>query len=1329
LGIINARGLNDKYKRSIIRSYCYDHFDVVFFTETHATPQSAKSFFEFPNAIYAGNSTNSLGVAVWVVRPETRVISASFVERDSEGRFLDVTLSWNDRDFHTRIIYAPDKTNMQEHWFTNVLPDSSLGTFDLLVGDFNCIANPQQDQCGMVQNAKGYEWLEPTLEDMDLVDAWHLRGSGVGGTWRPNLHVNPPRWARYDRCYIGAHLSTLVHRCEVLADPGVTLDRSVLNLHASQPNMHHQRCSDHLPLYVELRDNPPNEIAGGPSKITKGRDFKRVNPWVFHDPTFIKHLHHDLKLMYSALEHTDHSASIVWERMKQLLSFAAFVRQSNRVLPPKLHLVFQDLVAACQKHDLTHLDSFAIWENMAAFTQAQYQEDLCMKAGVNFDANSAYASSYLTRRIHARAAQTCIDCVFDESDELCDTNDTISAAVRSFYQRLYAAEPISARALQRLLKHWKPFREVWKKVNVMKEITEADVMSAISSGNSAKAPGPDGLGYSAYKPFADVLAKPLARLFNRFLQGDDLPEHMKRGIITILYKGKGDVRRIENRRPITLLDVDYKIFSTIIASRLQEVAKLLISQPQNGFIRGRWILDNVVTMNEVFRSTRQYNQGHQQQWQPVVTLIDFVKAFDRVAHRAILEVFKHTGAPTAFIVLVSNMLSGVLVQVLVNGNLTADFHIGRGTRQGDPLSPLLFVFVIETLSRAVQSHSDIRGIKISTNVEVRIELVADDVALVALDWSSFNKQIALVQRYCAGTGAMVNDSKCVCLLPGGLPVGCDSPNQLPFPVASQSGSQYLGIPIGVSGIMRRAKDALRQAYSDAVNFKSYAYSLYHAKTLFNTYLFSKLVYCMTVDVWTNAELKRLERLATNFVFGRVGKDKFVEPSTRSTNTSDEDDEASPSSYDAKTIRYWTPVSIERLTRPQRRGGIGVVHPRAVYWSLHIRWITRALTVPTQWSESFLEQIDRLTGPNRPAFYTHPQCTTSLPDDNPLLRVCIQAYSFLDIDVPDLTLEPGMELVPLRQDQLRDARHIIAAVDIERKTAVIWDGYQNKSVSFKAIQKQYAPVVGPGGVYNLLAYRKCRVTEVVRLQKDDECLELPWQHKDLYELVRRQLDNGRLTEGQLANQRNFHFKYKHVFRELSPLLLVRHKVQELWWRLLNNAVAKKHGDKCHKCGERESHLHIFFQCKDNKPVLTAASELYRHWFTDAGRRGEDLDPFEEDTFSWTVKNVLGLQLMDGSNRQIHANFIASVLWALWTARNRQLHDHLIPTAQAARAVILQEMARAANVLWQRIRAGYRRMGNVDKDKLKEKTDKFKKQWMAPEDQAGLRVISGMVRLVL
>ena len=233
------------------------------------------------------------------------------------------------------------------------------------------------------------------------------------------------------------------------------------------------------------------------------------------------------------------------------------------------------------------------------------------------------------------------------------------------------------------------------------KITTSEYFEALKSFQKNKTPGNDGLTVEFYRGFWHLVGKCLVDALNCAHEKGQLSNSQKQAMITLLEKKDKDRRFIKNWRPISLINVDVKIASKAIARRLELILPNLIHNNQNGFITERSILDGVRT-------------------------IDFEKAFDSLNHSFLLKVLEKFNFGTYFLQWIKTFYSNVSSCVLNNGFITDLFQVRCGVRQGDPLSPLLFILALEVVACRIREDNEIRGILVNEQ-EVKLTLFADDM--------------------------------------------------------------------------------------------------------------------------------------------------------------------------------------------------------------------------------------------------------------------------------------------------------------------------------------------------------------------------------------------------------------------------------------------------------------------------------------------------------------------------------------------------------------------------------------------------------------------------
>lgn len=185
-----------------------------------------------------------------------------------------------------------------------------------------------------------------------------------------------------------------------------------------------------------------------------------------------------------------------------------------------------------------------------------------------------------------------------------------------------------------------------------------------------------------------------------------LPSSLREANISLILKKGKLPEDCASYRPISLLNVDLKILSKILAKHLELLLPLLINEDQTGFIKGH------NSYNYMRRLLNMIQFFQQKSLPGVVISLDAEKAFDRVEWFYLFFTLHQFGFSGNFINWIKLLYNNPCPAVLTNGVRSSNFHILKGTRQGCPLSPLLFALAIEPLAEAVRAQADIHGLSV-----------------------------------------------------------------------------------------------------------------------------------------------------------------------------------------------------------------------------------------------------------------------------------------------------------------------------------------------------------------------------------------------------------------------------------------------------------------------------------------------------------------------------------------------------------------------------------------------------------------------------------------
>jgi hypothetical protein len=238
-----------------------------------------------------------------------------------------------------------------------------------------------------------------------------------------------------------------------------------------------------------------------------------------------------------------------------------------------------------------------------------------------------------------------------------------------------------------------------------------------------------------------------------------LPESLTQGDISLLYK-KGDTRDARNYRPITLLQVDYKIFAKMLVAKIKKVVHTFVFPQQLGFVPKRLIGE----ASHLRKLIQAYLDEVDEEG--IILALDWEKAFDRVSwqyYHSALEALEFGPNFRLWAKLLADPDNPPSRCSKINGKRSLPFCIHSGVPQGCPFSPLAFLIIAEALTRMLVAEEDIEGITIN-GIEHRISQFADDTQLLLKNFNSFEAAFKCIALYEKASGMRINKGKYVGIL-------------------------------------------------------------------------------------------------------------------------------------------------------------------------------------------------------------------------------------------------------------------------------------------------------------------------------------------------------------------------------------------------------------------------------------------------------------------------------------------------------------------------------------------------------------------------------------
>ena len=416
--------------------------------------------------------------------------------------------------------------------------------------------------------------------------------------------------------------------------------------------------------------------------------------------------------------------------------------------------------------------------------------------------------------------------------------------------------------------------------------TPEEVSDAIKRLRSNRCPDQCGVVAEMLKAGSGVLVDVLCSLYNQIVQPDaPPPESWKRSMVTVIYKS-GDKQLPQQYRPITIIPLLYKVFARLLYQRLS--AFLLPAQPpaQAGFRPNYSTDDHLFTFAQIFEKSNEWKV-------PVwIATIDFQKAFDTVEHQSLWNALHKQKVPDAYVRILAKLYTGQEAQVRTD-KTSRIFSLERGTKQGDPLSSLLFNAILEDIFGDVSQLWESRryGIHLSgapcddlTNLRF-----ADDVLLFARTLPQLQQMVAKFQCAARARGLLMHPDKTKILTNATRHTGratskfADIEGMRLEILDFADTTKYLGRLIGFdhphnAEIDNRIRVAWKRFMANKQELTSKSYTLRNRLRLFDSVVTSSMLYgsaswTLTQDL--QSKLQRTQRKMLRMILGS-GRRKLID---------------------------------------------------------------------------------------------------------------------------------------------------------------------------------------------------------------------------------------------------------------------------------------------------------------------------------------------------------------------------------------------------------------------------------------------------------------------
>ena len=286
------------------------------------------------------------------------------------------------------------------------------------------------------------------------------------------------------------------------------------------------------------------------------------------------------------------------------------------------------------------------------------------------------------------------------------------------------------------------------------EIELWEIKAIIKKLKRRKAPGPDEVPTEVLKEMEKEGLEEIRGILNDWWNEEEIPEEQLRARVVLIYK-KGDTSKYENYRPISLLNIIYKLFAAIVQRRIASRLDKHLQKTQYGFRRKRGTADAI----HLVRRIAEY--GDKTQNPLIMVLLDWEKAFDKVDREGLMLAMDRLGVDDKLIRIVRELYKDTRFNVEIDGETSRWKNQETGIRQGCPLSPYLFLVVMTVIFHDVHEklHCTLPEHRVP-GAELDEVMYADDTICISTDTRSMNRFLEQIEIIGEEYGLKLNKGKC-----------------------------------------------------------------------------------------------------------------------------------------------------------------------------------------------------------------------------------------------------------------------------------------------------------------------------------------------------------------------------------------------------------------------------------------------------------------------------------------------------------------------------------------------------------------------------------------
>ena len=743
---VNGAGKYEKQK-DIFDFLRKKKFDVIMLQETHWRTESEnyiRTMWGY-NCFVCGASTSKNGVAILFNNSFSYNVH-NIIKDDVNGSYLILDVTIFGKRYSIVNVYGPSDKDTPEFFEEIFEKIENINNEQVIAsGDWNVILNPSID----ARNYQSYNSrprsrniIQGKMEHLELVDIFRkVYPNKKAYSWRK---FNSIKQSRLDYFLISDVLIPEVSYVDILS--GYRSDHSIVCLYINtnqvkQKNNTYWKFNNSLlkdKEYVDLiKKTIDNVIRQYAVPVYNLDNLKNINK---EDIVF----EINDQLFYETL---------LLEIRGVTISYSSYKKRKDE---KEENSLIMDIERLESTNALNHIEMLTLEEKKMRLQELREHKlkGLILRSKLNWLQQGEKPSNYFCKLESRNFVSKRMAFLEREDGSIIFEQEEMLNETKNFYQKLYERRQTDNVVLEDILQHSSKLDDN-EKASIEGHITFEEALAAIKCMKNNKSPGNSGYTTEFFKFFFTDIGKFLVRSINYGFDHDILSITQRQGVITCIPKDGKNPQHLRNWRPISLLNVSYKIASTCICNRLKLYLHKIVSLSQKAFLSGRNINDNLKLMYDVLLFTEKEDIPG------LLLLVDFHKAFDSISWDFIDKTLEFFNFGTDIRKWVKVFYNNISSCVQINGQYSEYFPIQRGVRQGDSLSAYLYLLCGEILSKMLNENDIVKGIKIRDK-EAFLSQFADDTALF-LDGSreSFEQCINILNNFSKISGLTMNLEKTI----------------------------------------------------------------------------------------------------------------------------------------------------------------------------------------------------------------------------------------------------------------------------------------------------------------------------------------------------------------------------------------------------------------------------------------------------------------------------------------------------------------------------------------------------------------------------------------